>query len=87
VNESTDVLGACYARETAKRGFSSDRAQLAALAALERLRAELAAAAAAPWAGDCCAGSPATTARIVACISGAASGAARPGSWISSIRA
>jgi cell division protein ZapE len=48
VNESTDVLGACYARETAKRGFASDRAQLAALAALERLRAELAAAAAAP---------------------------------------
>ena len=48
MNESTDVLGACYARETAKRGFASDRAQLAALAALERLRAELAAAAAAP---------------------------------------
>jgi cell division protein ZapE len=48
VNDSNDVLGALYAREIAKRGFSSDRAQLAALAALERLRTELAAAASAP---------------------------------------
>ena len=43
-----DVLGALYAREIAKRGFASDAAQLAALAPLERLRAELAAAASAP---------------------------------------
>ena len=48
MNESSDVLGACYARETLKRGFSSDPAQIAALASLERLRAELAAAASAP---------------------------------------
>jgi cell division protein ZapE len=48
VNESTDVLGALYARETAKRGFSTDAAQVAALASLERLRSELTAAASAP---------------------------------------
>jgi cell division protein ZapE len=48
VNESTDVLGACYAREIAKRGFSTDAAQVAALASLERLRSELTAAASAP---------------------------------------
>jgi len=48
VSESDDVLGALYAREIAKRGFTSDKAQIAALAALERLRAELATAASAP---------------------------------------
>jgi cell division protein ZapE len=48
VNDSTDVLGALYAREIAKRGFTADPAQLAALANLERLRAQLAAAASAP---------------------------------------
>jgi cell division protein ZapE len=48
VNSSPDVLGALYAREIAKRHFSSDSAQLTALAHLERLRAELAAAASAP---------------------------------------
>jgi len=48
VNQPKDVLGALYAREIAKRGFASDAAQLAALAPLERLRAELAAAASAP---------------------------------------
>jgi cell division protein ZapE len=48
VNASNDVLGALYARETAKRGFSIDAAQVAALASLERLRGELTAAASAP---------------------------------------
>jgi cell division protein ZapE len=48
VNSPQDVLGALYAREIAKRGFSSDSAQLAALAHLERLRSELATAASAP---------------------------------------
>jgi cell division protein ZapE len=48
VNEPTDALDALYAREIAKRGFSSDKAQLAAIAQLERLRIELTEAAAAP---------------------------------------
>jgi len=48
VNQPTDVLGALYAREIAKRGFASDASQLGALAPLERLRAELAEAASAP---------------------------------------
>jgi cell division protein ZapE len=48
VSSPPDVLGNLYAREIAKRGFSSDPAQLAAVAKLERLRAELAEAAAAP---------------------------------------
>jgi cell division protein ZapE len=48
VNSPHDVLGALYAREIAKRGFSPDSAQLAALAHLERLRTELATAASAP---------------------------------------
>ena len=48
MNSPHDVLGALYAREIAKRGFSSDSAQLAALAHLERLRTELATAASAP---------------------------------------
>jgi len=48
VSSSNDVLGALYAREIAKRKFNSDRAQLEAVRHLERLRAELAAAAAAP---------------------------------------
>jgi cell division protein ZapE len=48
VNVPNDVLGAAYAREIAKRGFESDRAQLEALRHLERLRAELATAASAP---------------------------------------
>jgi cell division protein ZapE len=48
VSSPDDVLGALYARETAKRGFNPDMAQLAALGHLERLRAELVAAASAP---------------------------------------
>jgi cell division protein ZapE len=48
VNSPTNVLGALYAREIAKRGFSPDAAQREAVAALERLRAELLAAASAP---------------------------------------
>jgi cell division protein ZapE len=48
VSASTDVLGTLYAQETAKRGFTADSAQLAAVARLERLRAELAEAASAP---------------------------------------
>jgi cell division protein ZapE len=48
VTPDQDVLGALYAEELAKRGFSSDDAQLAAVRQLERLRAELAEAAAAP---------------------------------------
>jgi cell division protein ZapE len=48
VTSTNDALGALYARETAKRGFTSDPAQLAALVPLERLRAELTAAASAP---------------------------------------
>jgi cell division protein ZapE len=48
VSASKDVLGALYAREIAKRGFTSDAAQLAAVKHLERLRAELSEAAAAP---------------------------------------
>ena len=43
-----DVLGALYARETAKRGFTPDPAQVDALRHLERLRSELLAAASAP---------------------------------------
>jgi len=41
VNPPTDVLGALYAREIAKRGFRQDAAQLEALRHLERLRAGL----------------------------------------------
>jgi cell division protein ZapE len=48
VTQTPDVLGALYAGETAKRGFTADPAQLAAIRELERLRAELAEAAAAP---------------------------------------
>jgi cell division protein ZapE len=48
VSEPTGVLGALYAREIAKRGFNADPAQLAAIRHLERLRVELAEAAAAP---------------------------------------
>jgi len=48
VSPSTDVLGTLYAQETAKRGFTADSAQRAAVARLERLRAELAEAASAP---------------------------------------
>jgi cell division protein ZapE len=48
VTEIHDVLGELYAREIAKRGFTADSAQLAAVKKLERLRAELAEAAAAP---------------------------------------
>ncbi len=44
----TDVLGWQYASEIAKRRFTSDAAQLAAIEHLERLRAELAEAASAP---------------------------------------
>jgi cell division protein ZapE len=48
VTPTKDVLGALYAAETKKRGFTADQAQLAAIRHLERLRAELAEAAAAP---------------------------------------
>ena len=48
MNDSNDVLGALYAREIAKRKFVSDKAQLAAVAVLERLRKQLAEHAAAP---------------------------------------
>jgi cell division protein ZapE len=48
VNDENDVLGALYAREIAKRKFVSDKAQLAAVAVLERLRKELAEHASAP---------------------------------------
>ena len=48
MNDKNDVLGALYAREIAKRKFVSDKAQLAAVAVLERLRKELAEHAAAP---------------------------------------
>jgi cell division protein ZapE len=48
VTQNPDVLGALYAGEIAKRGFAADKAQLAAIAALERLRSELTEAAAAP---------------------------------------
>jgi cell division protein ZapE len=48
VSSPPDVLGNLYAQEIARRGFSADAAQLAALAQLERLRAELAQEAAAP---------------------------------------
>ena len=48
MNDSNDVLGALYAREIAKRKFVSDKAQLTAVAELERLRKELAEHAAAP---------------------------------------
>jgi len=48
VSAAPDVLGALYAREIAKRGFTADPLQLHAIRELERLRAELAEAAAAP---------------------------------------
>ena len=48
MTSANDVLGGLYAREISKRGFTADAAQLAAVRHLERLRAELAAAAAAP---------------------------------------
>jgi cell division protein ZapE len=48
VTQTQDVLGASYAAEIAKRGFTADDAQLTAIRQLERLRAELAEAAAAP---------------------------------------
>jgi cell division protein ZapE len=48
VTSNKDVLGALYAGEIAKRGFTADPAQLAAIRQLERLRAELTEAASAP---------------------------------------
>jgi cell division protein ZapE len=48
VSESNDVLGARYAQEISRRGFAADPAQVAAVRHLERLRAELTEAAAAP---------------------------------------
>jgi cell division protein ZapE len=48
VTQASDVLGALYAKEIAKRGFTADAAQLNAIRQLERLRSELAEAAAAP---------------------------------------
>ena len=48
MTQASDVLGALYAKEIAKRGFTADTAQLNAIRQLERLRAELAEAAAAP---------------------------------------
>jgi cell division protein ZapE len=50
VSEPIDALGGLYAREIAKRGFTADPAQLTAIGHLERLRAELEAAAVAPMA-------------------------------------
>jgi cell division protein ZapE len=50
VSAPIDVLAGLYAREIAKRGFTADAAQLAAISRLERLRAELTAAAEAPMA-------------------------------------
>ena len=49
MSDSPNVLGTLYAQEIAKRGFTADSAQLAAVAKLERLRAELAEAASAPF--------------------------------------
>ena len=48
MNSKKDVLGELYAAEIQKRGFAADKAQLEAIRQLERLRAELAEAAAAP---------------------------------------
>lgn len=48
MKSTQDVLGALYAAEIAKRGFAADNSQLAAIRQLERLRAELTEAAAAP---------------------------------------
>jgi cell division protein ZapE len=48
VTSNKDVLGALHAGEIAKRGFTADPAQLAAIRQLERLRAELTEAASAP---------------------------------------
>jgi cell division protein ZapE len=48
VNSTKDVLGELYAAEIQKRGFAADNAQLIAIRLLERLRSELAEAAAAP---------------------------------------
>jgi cell division protein ZapE len=48
VTTHNDVLGALYAREIAKRGFTSDPAQLVAVAKLERLRAEIVSEASTP---------------------------------------
>jgi cell division protein ZapE len=48
VTPTKDVLGALYAAEIAKRGFSADAAQLNAVHQLERLRTQLVDAAAAP---------------------------------------
>jgi cell division protein ZapE len=48
MTRSQDVLGRLYAEEAKKRGFNEDSAQRAALKPLERLRAELVAAASAP---------------------------------------
>jgi len=48
VTSNQDVLGASYAGEISKRGFTADNAQLAAIRQLERLRGELAEAASAP---------------------------------------
>jgi cell division protein ZapE len=48
VSAPTDVLGALYAQEIAKRGFTADPAQRVAIRHLERLRVELTEAAAAP---------------------------------------
>jgi cell division protein ZapE len=48
VTPAKDPLGGLYAQELSKRGFAADAAQVAALKHLERLRAELAEAAAAP---------------------------------------
>ncbi|HEU5134707.1 MAG TPA: cell division protein ZapE [Steroidobacteraceae bacterium] len=49
MTKPNNVLGAAYAVEVAKRGFAADNAQLAAVRHLERLRAELAEAASAPF--------------------------------------
>ena len=41
MTKASDVLGALYAREIAKRGFTADAAQLSAIRELPLLRAEL----------------------------------------------
>ena len=80
VTEATDVLGARTPREIAKRGFTKDSAQLAAVRHLERLRAELAEAASAPLGRRLLRGSRATPRpRRKACTCGVASVAAKPG--------
>ena len=71
-----------YAAQLRERGFSADPAQLQAVAHLDALRSRLIAAAPGPAAlAARAACPPAAARRCAACTCGAASGAARPGSW------